>query len=274
MFCDGRLEAGQTFCQNCDHPTSWATYDEKVAWEVRQWRKELVGTGSAKHADTHEVAAEQSIATVTRLPGPGAFDRNSFPDPTPIYQPPPRYRSRTALLEASAEDADVPQIIVHEPVVEPVAATIRPTVIATSAIASHHAPLADTWGVRPRRGEPLTPRLIDGARRRFAERRTTRAEARAQAAAERAALASATAAREAQTAALIEAEARAEARRSANDATVSRIHDDEDVVLPASIGEKALILKLVRVMNARIAELEARIAELEAAPVRRRIVGR
>lgn len=40
--CETPLHAGSSFCSACGGPTPWATHDERVAWEVRQWRQSRV----------------------------------------------------------------------------------------------------------------------------------------------------------------------------------------------------------------------------------------
>jgi len=41
--CDSQLRADSPFCPNCGRPTGWASHDERVAWEVRQWRASRAG---------------------------------------------------------------------------------------------------------------------------------------------------------------------------------------------------------------------------------------
>jgi hypothetical protein len=36
--CESPLRVDSSFCPACGRPTRWATHDERVAWEVRQWR--------------------------------------------------------------------------------------------------------------------------------------------------------------------------------------------------------------------------------------------
>lgn len=61
----GRFDAGAPFCPQCGHPTTWATHDDRVAWEVDEWRK------------THgpaAVAPDPDISVITRVvnaPAPG-----------------------------------------------------------------------------------------------------------------------------------------------------------------------------------------------------------
>ena len=36
--CECKLSAGSSFCASCGYPTRWATHDERTAWEVSQWK--------------------------------------------------------------------------------------------------------------------------------------------------------------------------------------------------------------------------------------------
>jgi ribosomal protein S27AE len=36
--CEQRLNSGTPYCGNCGHPTAWATHDDRVAWELHQYR--------------------------------------------------------------------------------------------------------------------------------------------------------------------------------------------------------------------------------------------
>jgi hypothetical protein len=41
----GRVGFGETSCGTCGHPTTWASHDERVEWEVAQWRRARNGGG-------------------------------------------------------------------------------------------------------------------------------------------------------------------------------------------------------------------------------------
>ena len=51
--CEARLGDGP-YCPSCGYPTPWATHDERVEWELRQWssHQEPVGVASGANA-TH-----------------------------------------------------------------------------------------------------------------------------------------------------------------------------------------------------------------------------
>ena len=37
--CEHRLNSGAPYCGNCGQPTVWATHDDRVAWELHQYRE-------------------------------------------------------------------------------------------------------------------------------------------------------------------------------------------------------------------------------------------
>jgi len=39
-YCEAKISEGTSFCGSCSHPTSWATHDEKVAWELRRYEQD------------------------------------------------------------------------------------------------------------------------------------------------------------------------------------------------------------------------------------------
>src|SRR5260221_13359503 len=39
-FCEAKISEGASFCGSCSHPTSWATHDEKVGWELRRYEQD------------------------------------------------------------------------------------------------------------------------------------------------------------------------------------------------------------------------------------------
>lgn len=54
FFCDGKVAIGEPFCPNCDRPSDWATHEQRIEWEVRQWR-------SARHAPASTVHAPPPV---------------------------------------------------------------------------------------------------------------------------------------------------------------------------------------------------------------------
>lgn len=41
--CEAPFRSQAAFCEECGGPSPWATHEERVAWEVRQWRKSRAG---------------------------------------------------------------------------------------------------------------------------------------------------------------------------------------------------------------------------------------
>lgn len=39
--CEYRLHSGAPYCGNCGVPTAWATHDDRVAWELHQYRDKV-----------------------------------------------------------------------------------------------------------------------------------------------------------------------------------------------------------------------------------------
>jgi ribosomal protein L37E len=37
--CENKIEEGKSFCKSCGFPTTWASHDEKVEWELHQWEE-------------------------------------------------------------------------------------------------------------------------------------------------------------------------------------------------------------------------------------------
>lgn len=37
--CESKMSAGASFCPSCAHPTPWCSYDERVQWEVLQYKR-------------------------------------------------------------------------------------------------------------------------------------------------------------------------------------------------------------------------------------------
>ncbi len=39
LSCDSKLRRGRSFCPSCKQPTVFASHDERVRWEMEQWRE-------------------------------------------------------------------------------------------------------------------------------------------------------------------------------------------------------------------------------------------
>jgi len=66
-FCEARLEEGCSFCAACGHPTSWATHEEKVRWELQQYERSRSRTIDLAAVETEPivVAKQHPLARPT-----------------------------------------------------------------------------------------------------------------------------------------------------------------------------------------------------------------
>ena len=87
-FCEGRLVEGEPFCRSCGNPTSWASHDEKVAWELEQY-------GRAR-TKTIDLAAMESEPVIVARPHPLAR-----PSTARIVHPVRSPRQEAAVVNAS-----------------------------------------------------------------------------------------------------------------------------------------------------------------------------
>lgn len=49
--CESRMAVGDPFCGACGHPTTWATHEERTAWEVAQYREKTMTAPISSIAD-------------------------------------------------------------------------------------------------------------------------------------------------------------------------------------------------------------------------------
>lgn len=128
--CDRKLIAGESFCGSCGKPTQWATHDERVRWEVAQWRRAREGDKPAIHApsppprrrrlrgdDAASPAGEGGVAAFD-APAPAAESHNGA-------RPQRRFLAR--------KDAPSPQPQAAEPVRTPAPASPAKKVTAKPA---------------------------------------------------------------------------------------------------------------------------------------------
>ena len=70
--CGGRIEAGESFCDHCGRPTAWASYEERIDWEVRQWRDARSRTGRAERIEPRYAPSGRSNLAVAEIDEPPA----------------------------------------------------------------------------------------------------------------------------------------------------------------------------------------------------------
>ena len=49
--CESRIAVGAPFCGSCGYPTTWASHDERTAWEVAQYREKSATAPISKIAE-------------------------------------------------------------------------------------------------------------------------------------------------------------------------------------------------------------------------------
>ncbi|MCI0347301.1 MAG: hypothetical protein L0221_17960 [Chloroflexi bacterium] len=88
FICDScgvfKLDPGAAFCDGCGRPTVWATYQDRTAWEVQQWR--------AKRAGSSAPASTIATLPAVKRPAPPSEDFDGFlrpGDPKPAAARPP-----------------------------------------------------------------------------------------------------------------------------------------------------------------------------------------
>lgn len=100
--CENKLVAGVSFCVRCGGPTKWASHEERVSWELTQW----------KTADRTHAADAQPHTGSSRRWIPRPFGRKSAPQPALTLvsaKPQPRIEAPPkASPVATAGTAEVP----------------------------------------------------------------------------------------------------------------------------------------------------------------------
>src|SRR5436189_5801829 len=67
--CDVPLRSDGPFCEHCGRPTPWATHEERVDWEVRQWRASRTReAGSSGSTQMMLVRTEEGYAPAPARP--------------------------------------------------------------------------------------------------------------------------------------------------------------------------------------------------------------
>ncbi len=159
FHCDGRMEIGASFCGHCGRPSIWATHDERVAWEVDQWRAVNGGSRSNGHASSNGSSPGPAVATMPReeivyvadyrraqredeeratAPPEPVANGSAPPAPAPAPTPAP-----VAPAPAPAPVAPAPAPVAPAPVAPAPAPTPAPAVAPTPAPAP--APVAPAY---------------------------------------------------------------------------------------------------------------------------------
>jgi DNA replication protein DnaC len=120
--CDTRLMIGDAFCGGCGSPTSWASMDERTAWEVGQWRAARGAAPIEQPVRTAVTAAQMPVAKLTDFaPVPQQADasppavRATLRRLVDRFAPRPRGDSPAAATSDQTPDVVAPE----EPVASP-----------------------------------------------------------------------------------------------------------------------------------------------------------
>lgn len=121
--CESRITAGVSFCPLCRYPTRWASHEERVTWELSQWK---AGENGDKKA-----ALKGSSKRASRWMAPFARKKTVQPEWHLSLVPAP-----AATLEAAAEAAAVPTVaapvVEREPAMAPAAPVAKPVEAPTA----------------------------------------------------------------------------------------------------------------------------------------------
>lgn len=122
IICDScgttRIDAGKSFCGGCDRPTRWATHQERVDWEVRQWRK----ARSASNGDATVSVLARPAEPTTPPEEPDGLDGfllSSDPKPRPKRKRPTRPAFLTRLIAVVRRLFDGSMMVPLDPKPEP-----------------------------------------------------------------------------------------------------------------------------------------------------------
>jgi hypothetical protein len=135
---------GESFCGHCGRPSIWATHDERVSWEVNQWR---AVNGSRVSANG---GAPSAVATLPREEVVYVADyRRSREDEVVA----PATPSAVAPPQVAPPTAPPPLAVAPAPVAEPIAppavaqAALAPVETPTPAVVAQAAPIAELAAV-------------------------------------------------------------------------------------------------------------------------------
>ena len=128
--CDSRIVVGEPFCGSCGHPTSWATVDERAAWEVAQYREKSVSAPIRAPAEDAPRLRAASRGDLANRPRPardkkafGRFSRRRQSAPS-LVLPEPKRVEPAPMIEESPSPAAILTMVRPEPTPEPAPAPV------------------------------------------------------------------------------------------------------------------------------------------------------
>lgn len=163
--CESRITVGNPFCGSCGYPTTWASHDERAAWEVAQYREKTMSAPISKIADdAPRTRAATRVDVVERPKAPrerkilGSLFGRRRAHTTTISLPEPK-----RVEPPTAEPASAPVLTMVRPEPEPVVKPEPKPVAAAPAIAPKPV-------VAPKPVAPVAPRPTSRVRAPKAER--------------------------------------------------------------------------------------------------------
>ena len=99
LSCEGKIDAGISLCLHCGRPTEWASHDDRIQWEVQQWRAQRAPASPVVHAPPPPVSRRRATRDIVpERPAPATeqtaskkrlFGRKNGQgsEPVPIEQP-------------------------------------------------------------------------------------------------------------------------------------------------------------------------------------------
>lgn len=68
--CTGTIRVGESYCDHCGQPTTWASYEERIDWEVRQWRNARSRSGTSEVIQPRYAQSRGSGVAVAQMDAP------------------------------------------------------------------------------------------------------------------------------------------------------------------------------------------------------------
>jgi ribosomal protein S27AE len=144
VSCESPLRADSPFCPTCGRPTVWATHDERVGWEVRQWRASRAREGGSATTTTMMLVRTEAGYQ------PSAVRSDRYIWDQPLH--PEREAKPNVHRPTPRETPPAPNGNGHQTAVAPTAIEERPSLEEPSAI--EERPALDTSAPSIDEGEP------------------------------------------------------------------------------------------------------------------------
>ena len=139
ISCDVPLRSDGPFCEHCGRPTPWATHEERVAWEVRQWRASRAREGGSGSTQMMLVRTDEGYIPAPARPATGyVWDQ-------------PLHSERETTQRANPHAATRPTPAATTPAVAPAVEALAPAPVvpATEVAAAEAPPASPAPATRP-----------------------------------------------------------------------------------------------------------------------------